>query len=131
VLSRLSDPQDRLWKSCDERIESFSPDGRRMATVHILSDGIGPGAVAERELDGSLLGDYTTGWFGRIGFESNTNLLLEVNGDTLAATVRCSEGSCENATDPVGVQEPRISPEPAQRLGSMSPAAGAWQTPQS
>ena len=69
VLSRLSDPTTRLWRSCTERIEAISPDGDRMATVHILSDGIGPGEVWERELDGTLLGDYTTGWFGRIGFE--------------------------------------------------------------
>lgn len=136
VLSKLSDPKTKLWKSCSERIESFSPDGDRMATVHILSDGIGPGEVWEREADGTLLGDYKTGWFGRIGFENDTDLLLEVNGDTQASTVRCSEGSCENATDPVAVQEPRLSPgfspvRPSLRSGSLAPAAGAWQTPQS
>ena len=69
VLTTLSDPKTRLWKSCTERIDAISPDGDRMATVHILSDGIGPGEVWEREIDGTLLGDYTTGWFGRIGFE--------------------------------------------------------------
>jgi hypothetical protein len=124
VVSRLSDPTTRLWRSCTERVEAFSPDGDRMATVHILSDGIGPGEVWERELDGTLLGDYTTGWFGRIGFESDTDLLLDVNGDTLASTVRCSEGECENATDPTAVQEPRISPgQPSLRFGSVAPAA--------
>ncbi len=136
VVSRLSDPSDRLWKSCTERVAAFSPDGDRIATVHILSDGIGPGEVWERELDGTLLGDYTTGWFGRIAFEDNTDLLLEVNGDTRSATVRCSEGSCANATDPVAVQDPRVSPglsseRPSRRFGSVGAAAGAWQTPQS
>ena len=134
VVSRLSDPKTRLWRSCTERIAAFSPDGDRIATVHILSDGIGPGAVWERELDGTPLGDYTTRWFGRIGFENDTDLLLEVNGDTLASTVRCSEGSCENATDPTAVQQPRLSPpsgvgQPSPRIGSVAPAAGAWQTP--
>lgn len=128
VLSTLSSPRTRLWKSCSERIEAVSPDGDRMATVHILSDGIGPGQVRERQIDGSLLGDYTTNWFGRIGFETDTDLLLEVNGDTRAATVRCSERSCENATDPVAVQQPRTSSSrPVRRDGSVAPAAGAWQ----
>lgn len=127
VLTRLSDPKTRLWKSCSERIEAISPDGDRMATVHILSDGIGPGEVWEREIDGTLLGDYTTGWFGRIGFESDTDLLLQINGDTQASTARCSEGSCENATDPVAVTEPRISPaHPSRRFASSAAVAGAW-----
>ena len=121
-LSRLSSPGTRLWKSCSERIAAFSPDGERMATVHILSDGVGPGAVREREVDGTLLGDYTTGWFGRIAFEDDADLLLDVNGDRLAATVRCSEGDCENATDPVRVKHPRLSRTmPAARTGSVGP----------
>lgn len=136
VVSRLSAPSDRLWKSCTERVAAFSPDGDRIATVHILSDGIGPGEVWERELDGTLLGDYTTNWFGRIAFENDTHLLLEVNGDSRSATVRCREGSCANASDPVAVQDPRLSPgvsseRPSQRFGSVGAAAGAWQTPQS
>ena len=132
VLTKLSDPKTRLWKSCTERIDAISPDGDRMATVHILSDGIGPGEVWEREIDGTLLGDYTTGWFGRIGFETDTDLLLEINGDTQASTARCSNGSCENATDPVVVKAPRVSTvRPAQRFGPSAAAAGAWQTPQS
>jgi hypothetical protein len=112
-LTRLSSPSTRLWKSCTERIVAFSPDGERMATVHILSDGIGPNGVQEREIDGTLLGDYATAWFGQIAFESNTNLLLEVNGDTMASTVRCSEGVCENASDPVRVRQPRV---PSQNM---------------
>jgi hypothetical protein len=132
VLTRLSDPSTRLWKSCSERIDAISPDGDRMATVHILSDGVGPGEVWEREIDGSLLGDYTTGWFGRIGFENDTDLLLEINGDTQASTARCSEGSCENASDPVAVKAPRMSlVRRAPRFASSAAAAGAWRTPRS
>ena len=127
VLSRLSSPRTRWWKSCTDRVAAFSPDGERMATIGILSDGIGPGVVKERKIDGTMISDYSTGWFGRIGFENDTDLLLDVNGDTRAATVRCSEGSCENATDPVAVQQPRISSrQPARLLGSAGPAAGAW-----
>lgn len=130
VLSKLSNPKKRLWKSCTERIEAISPDGSRMATVAILSDGIGPSVVQEREIDGSPLATYKTNWFGRIAFEDDTHLLLDVNGDTRAATVRCREGSCEDATDPVAVQAPRISPgQAARRFASTAP--GAWLTPQS
>ncbi len=131
-LSRLTSAATTLWKSCSERIVAFSPSGDRMATVHILSDGIGPNEVREREIDGTLLGDYATDWFGAITFESNTELLLDVNGDTRASTVRCSEGDCENATDPEKVQQPRLSPVlPAQRIGSVGPGAGAGRTPRS
>ncbi len=130
VLSRLSSPSTRLWKSCDERIDAISPDGERMATVDLLADGIGPSRVWERQIDGTLLGSYTTNYFGRIGFESDTDLLLEVNGDLKQSTVRCSAGACKNATDPKSAAKMRISPGlPATRFGSMAPAAGAWQTP--
>lgn len=129
-LSRLSSPQTLLWRSCRERIVAFSPDGGRMATVDLLSDGIGPWEVKEREIDGTLLGDYTTGWFGQVVFESSTALLLDVNGDTLAATVRCRGTACENASDPVRVQEPRLGPAlPVQRTGPVGPGAPAGRTP--
>ncbi len=129
-LSRLSSPTTRLWRSCRERVVAVSPDGDRMATVDLLSDGIGPGKVRERETDGTLLGDYTTGWFGQIAFEDDTDLLLEVFGDTLSSTVRCSEGSCANASDPVKVRQPRIGLVlPAQRTGSVGPRGRARLTP--
>lgn len=140
VLSKLSKPKSVVWKSCTERVQAISPDGKRMATIAILSDGIGPSVVQERTIKGSSLGSYRTGWFGRIAFEDDTDLLLEVNGDTQSATVRCSEGTCENATDPVAVQSPRLdasgrralSPgQPSRRFGSTATAAGAWQTPRS
>ena len=55
--ARSRTPPRRLWKSCTERVEAFSPDGKRMATISILSDGIGPSVVQEREIDGSPLAD--------------------------------------------------------------------------
>ncbi|WP_426244062.1 hypothetical protein [Nocardioides sp. LHG3406-4] len=42
VLSRISRPGRTIWRSCKERVESISPDERLIATVDILSDGIGP-----------------------------------------------------------------------------------------
>lgn len=130
-LGRLSSPRTTLWRSCTERLTSISPGGTRMATIDLLADGLGPGRVWEREVDGTLLSHYATNWFGAIGFESNTALLLEVNGDTLSSTVRCGGGSCSNATDPEPVRAPRLSPSRRAGLsGSVAPGAGAWRTQQ-
>ena len=53
-----------------------------MATIDLLSDGIGPTYVAVRTGAGHKLGAYLVkdGWFGEITFETNTALLLETNG---------------------------------------------------
>lgn len=99
VVTTLSKPRSTIWRSCRERVEAFSPDGGRIATVHKLSDGPGPGQVWERTIDGDLLASYTVGhWFDRIVWESDTDLLLDANGAKKAATVRCSEGACERAS---------------------------------
>jgi hypothetical protein len=105
-LVRLSDPSDTLWRSCRERVQEISPDGTRIATVDLLSDGIGPGRVWQRSTSGALLAAYDTSWFGSIGWESPSTMLLEVNGKRKASTVRCELDACENATDPVKVSSP-------------------------
>ena len=100
VVSRISETGDDLWKSCTERVESFAPGGRRMVTVHILSDGIGPSAASVRTVGGRLLGRYSVqGWFGALTFESPKALLLEVNGKRQATTARCVREDCERAAD--------------------------------
>ncbi|KRF36380.1 hypothetical protein [Nocardioides sp. Soil805] len=100
VLSRLSRPGRTLWTSCHERVESVNPDGTGIATVHILSDGVGPGRVSVRTVRGTLLARYDAGqWFGAIGWEDADTVLLDTNG-TQYATVRCRLTECENATDP-------------------------------
>lgn len=105
-LVRLSDVHDTVWKSCRERIARISPDGTRMVTFHILTDGLGPGEIHLREVDGTRLSTYTTNWFSGWEWESPTALLLDVNGSRRFATVRCVLDACENATDPVPVQAP-------------------------
>jgi len=108
VVSRISETGDDLWKSCSERVESFSPGGDRMVTVHILSDGIGPSEAAVRTVGGRLLGRYSVqGWFGALTFESPKALLLETNGKRQATTVRCVRDVCERASDLAPVQPPR------------------------
>ena len=119
-VTPLSAPRHVLWKSCDERVVAFSPDGDRMATIGILSDGLGPAEVTVREIGGDRLASYRTNWFGAVEWESDTRLLLEVNGQTRSSTVRCEVDDCENATDPVPVQAPRTV-APRRQLVRQSP----------
>lgn len=98
VVSRVSDTGDDLWKSCVERVESFAPGGRRMVTVHILSDGIGPNRATVRSVKGRLVARYqVNGWFGALTFESPRALLLETHGKKKATTARCVKTVCERA----------------------------------
>ncbi|CAA9385467.1 MAG: hypothetical protein AVDCRST_MAG32-1956 [uncultured Nocardioides sp.] len=102
LLTRLSRPNRVIWRSCTDRVDAFSPDGTRIATVDILSDGIGPGRVTHREVDGTRLATYeSTGWFGAFSWESPSTLLLDTYGRRKSAVVRCTLAACENATDPV------------------------------
>lgn len=106
VVSRLSSPRTRIWRSCRERVAAFSPDGTQMLTFHKLTDGLGPGEIRLRSIEGRKLATWTTGWFGSWGWESPGVVLLDANGSKRSATVRCTPARCENATDPVPVQAP-------------------------
>jgi len=100
VLTHLSDPADVLWTNCDERIEAVSPDGKRVAMIPLLTDGLGAADVMLHKIGGALLAHYTVaGWFGAIGWETPTALLLESNGTTQSATIRCQVADCNRATD--------------------------------
>jgi hypothetical protein len=92
--------RERLWRSCTEQVAAFNADASRIATIGILSDGPGPGRVDARTIDGKHLGRYqvASGWFGSIGFETQTALLLEVNGARKAFTARCTGTVCERAS---------------------------------
>jgi hypothetical protein len=99
VVTTLA-PQERLWRSCRERVAEFSPSGARMATIHILSDGIGPRDVWLRRDGGRALAHYSTaGWFGALTWETRNALLLDTVGARKAATVRCVVADCERASD--------------------------------
>lgn len=103
---RLGDLTDTVWRSCRDRVAAFSPDGTRMVTFDILTDGLGPGVIHLREIDGTRLATYRTNWFSGWEWESHAALLLTVNGQRKASVVRCTLASCENATDPVPVTAP-------------------------
>jgi hypothetical protein len=99
VLRPLSSPGQVLSTSCDERAAAISPSGRRVATIHILSDGLGPRDVSVRRDTGRKLADYRVGgWFGRIDFESDQTLLLDAAGQKRQAVVRCEGATCERAS---------------------------------
>lgn len=99
VLRVLSNPGEVLSRSCEERAAAVSPSGLRVATIHILSDGIGPQGVTVRRDTGRELADYRVGgWFGRIDFESDRALLLDANGRERQAVVRCDGATCERAS---------------------------------
>lgn len=97
---RLSNPADVLWRSCRDIPLNFSPDARRMLTVDILSDGIGPRTIQVRGQRGRLLRTYLAPmWFGFTEWESDSELLLQPVGRTFLAAVRCDlEDGCERAS---------------------------------
>ena len=89
----------RLWRSCREAVWEFAEGGGRMVTIHILSDGPGPGTVWVRGVRGRLLGRYGTAWaFGSVRFEGRA-LVAEAQGRRWTAWVRCAGSACERASD--------------------------------
>ncbi|WP_374456504.1 hypothetical protein [Nocardioides sp.] len=105
-LVRLSAPRMKHWTSCRDRVAAVSPDGTQMLTFHKLTDGLGPGDIHLRTLDGTRLATYRTNWFSGWDWESPDTLLLDVNGTRKSSTVRCTLDACENATDPVKASTP-------------------------
>lgn len=105
VVSTLAKPGQTLWKSCKERVVAFAPGGQWLATIHILSDGIGPSQVNVRTYGGQRLASYTASWFGTITWEDATHLALFTNGKKHSAWVRCKVDECERASDLKPVQE--------------------------
>ncbi len=99
VVSTVSDPDTTLWRSCRQRVVTFSPDGALLASTDILADGVGPGEVQLRETDGSRLTLYRANWFGAVQWEDDDTLLLDANGRRQGATVRCDGADCERASD--------------------------------
>ena len=98
VVSRLTRPRSVLWRSCEEIPISFSPDGKRMVTVHLMTDGLGPGKVTLRTARGRALASYAAYYFGSIGWETNRSLLLDTHTRNRAAVVRCDGVDCERAS---------------------------------
>ena len=97
MVSRISETGDDLWKSCTERVESFAPGGRRMVTVHILSDGIGPNAASVRTVDGRLSAATRSRAGSVRSLRVAEGAAPEANGKRQATTVGASGSDCERA----------------------------------
>jgi hypothetical protein len=122
VLARLSDPSRRVWRSCRDAVVDVSPNGRRMLTLHKLTDGLGPSELRLRTATGRLLATYRVrqGWFPHSVWESGRTLLLEVNGPRRSAWVRCTDGACERATATRPAQTSRAALSTPRIIGSWS-----------
>ncbi|MBB6626505.1 hypothetical protein H5V45_04125 [Nocardioides sp. KIGAM211] len=117
LTSRLSTPARTLWKSCTEVVRAFAPSGGRTATVHILSDGLGPREVRLHATGGRLLARYTAGYyFGRIAFETPRDLLLETYSRNQGSTVRCALTDCERAERLTPTPDYRVTPREQRAL---------------
>ena len=96
-----------VWKSCRDRVAGHLP--RRHADADLPH----PHRRARPRRDPPArdrrhpAGDVHDQLVQRVGVGvARTALLLDVNGSRKFATVRCTLGACENATDPVRVQAP-------------------------
>jgi hypothetical protein len=100
ILTTIAQPSTTLWRSCSERVESFSPDGRRISTIYILSDSVGPAVVRARSTRGYLLATYKVdgGYSAGERWESDKALLLGAYARDKAAVVRCTGSTCVRAT---------------------------------
>jgi hypothetical protein len=100
VLARLSLRDEALWGSCKDAVVSISPNGRRLLTLHKLTDGVGPGELRVRRANGRLVATYEIerGWFPHWQWESGRALLIQASGPRHSAWVRCVDGACERAT---------------------------------
>ncbi|MFC7495681.1 MULTISPECIES: hypothetical protein [unclassified Nocardioides] len=98
VVTSLTRPRRELWRSCQEAVIAFSPNGRRMATVHILTDGLGPGEVHARTIGGRRIATYAAYWFGSVEWETDRVLLVDAHTKRRAALVRCDAAECERAS---------------------------------
>lgn len=113
LLTRISDRRRTLWRSCTERIDTISPDGRRVTTIDLLSDGIGPARTWLRTVTGHKRGSYDApAYFGLVTWEDADTFLIETHNRRKAALVRCTGRACELGT------APRRAPMPRSRLRS-------------
>lgn len=108
VVSRLTRPRTVLWRSCEEIPFAFAPNGRRMVTVSLLADGLGPGEVTARTTrGGKAIATYTAYWFATTTWEDDTTLLFDAHTKKRAAIVRCVVDACERAS---GVRRSSLRP---------------------
>ena len=98
LVTPLSDTSRKVWRSCDQAVYAFSPDGSRMLTVYILSDGLGPGQLQLHRGGGRIVAKYHSYYFGEALWETDTTPLMLTHGKQKTAWVRCDVAACERAS---------------------------------
>ena len=131
VVSTLSDPAAVLSESCTERVTDFSPDGRRLALVDLLTDGLGPNRVVVRTAGGRRVATYDAPFFfGLVTWETPRGAAAPDQrhetvgaGPVRARRVRAGlAGPVDpgDAQPPGGLQAPRAARSAALIIGSWS-----------
>lgn len=98
VLATLPPQAEVLWRSCRRAVVASSPNGRRLVTTHVYSDG----PVSSLQVNGDhgrLLASYDiAGSLGLATWETDRAMLVQAFGTRKAAIVRCELADCERAS---------------------------------
>lgn len=103
-------PTVDLWRSCDRRIDTFSPTGEFGTATHPQTDGLGPTILQlvqarSNKVLVTLGGDEHL--MANPAWESDRAVIVSVSVGGEWALVRCTvDGTCELASDPI-----KASPE--------------------
>ena len=92
VYAPLAQPSRKLWRSCTDRPLAFSPDGTRMVTTFIGSDGPGTGMLQVRvaETNKVLATLRTSGFFVQPFWEDDRSFVVHTWRKGKAAILRVS-----------------------------------------
>ncbi|MEU6136145.1 hypothetical protein [Nocardioides sp. NPDC047086] len=98
VVSTLTSPGSTTWRTCTEKVASFSPDGARVATEPIDHQDVAY-FVKRRSVNGTLLTTYTNpNGVWAAAWETKTRILLRsYANDGASWLVRCEAAACERA----------------------------------
>ncbi|MFC4786421.1 hypothetical protein ACT8ZV_18235 [Nocardioides sp. MAHUQ-72] len=102
VLTTLSAPRTELWRSCRQAVVAASPNGRRLLTQDLVSDGPVGRLSVHRDHGRRLVTYRTPGAFGVSSWETNRSVLITAYGAERAALVRCGVDACERASERIG-----------------------------
>lgn len=98
TLATLPPESEVLWRSCKRAVIAASPNGQRLLTVHVYTDGPN-GSFSVRGDHGRVIADYDIdGSFGSATFETNRAVLIQAYGTNKSAIVRCVLADCERAS---------------------------------
>ncbi|WP_180936457.1 hypothetical protein [Nocardioides ungokensis] len=101
-VTTLTGARTTLWRSCRQAVLATSPNGRRLLTQSLVTDGP-VGQLSMYTDHGRRLATYRTpGSFGPGAWESNRSVLITAYGTRKTAIVRCGVDACERASEQIG-----------------------------